>query len=456
MSAESMVNTWIQGAWERNASDIHFEMVDGDRIRVRARVDGDMQHVDIMEGGRKVIARLKVMAGLDVNERSVPLDGRIRFNPQGFNATLDLRFSSTPCMSGEKIVLRLIDNRKLLGSLQDVGFTPKMLAAYEPLTTSPNGLLLHVGPTGSGKTTSLYAVLRQLNRSEVNIQTVEDPVEYDVQGITQTQTNTEAGLNFPRVLRAMLRQDPDVILVGEIRDSETAEISVEAAMTGHLVLSTLHTNDAVGTVIRLLDMGIAPYGLAYALRAVVSQRLARKLCKGCKRAETPPEHIVKITGSPRPVYEAKGCKGCKRQGTVGRVPIYEFLPVTPAFKQAIYKNPSPDNLQAVARANGLISLWQDGLDKVWTGLTSLEEVLRVVRGVRDVKAYSESLKTKHPGTRPLGPKPGTRMVKPNATKSGAAKPGSKAPSPPKPTLRHGSPQSGPRATMRQPKGPGGA
>jgi type II secretory ATPase GspE/PulE/Tfp pilus assembly ATPase PilB-like protein len=410
MSIEHTINQWIQDAWDRGASDLHFEPVEGDRIRVRHRIDGQLRQVQTVDDGRKVVARLKVMASLNVNERGIPLDGRIKFaSAQGGKSSLDLRFSSTPCVGGEKIVLRLIDNSRLNMSLSDVGFSKSMLARYKPLIESPHGLLLHVGPTGSGKTTTLYAVLQMLSSTEVNVQTVEDPVEYDVNGITQTQVNYEQGLTFPKCLRALMRQDPDIILVGEIRDEETAEIATEAALTGHLVLSTLHTNDALGTVMRLLDMGIAPYGLAYALRSVVSQRLARRLCEKCRRSVEPPQWVVKLTGSNRPVYEAEGCRTCGRDGYKGRIPIYEFLPMSGPLKGAIYKNADPSELRAVAAKSGQVSLWQDGLGKAWGGETSLEEVLRVVKGVRDVKAYAKTMaakvRVKTGGPRTAGPRP---------------------------------------------------
>ena len=402
MSVEQQINGWIQTAHERGASDIHFEPEKGDRLRVRMRVDGLLSHMETVGTGRQVLARIKVMAGMDVNERALPLDGRISFGDHGGTQSLDLRVSTTPCLGGEKAVLRLIDNKKLGLTLEDLGFTPRMLAAYRPLITSPHGLLLHVGPTGSGKTTSLYAILKTLHRTEVNIQTVEDPVEYDVNGITQTQVDAAQGLTFPRILRALLRQDPNIIMVGEIRDAETAEIATEAAMTGHLVLSTLHTNDAVGTIVRLLDMEIAPYCIAYALKCVVSQRFVRKLCTKCKRSVEPSEQVRQLTKSDRPTWEAEGCSSCFRSGYKGRLPVFEFLPMTPALRQAIYSGATPDQIQTVAQQNGLITLWQDGVEKLMTGATSVEEVLRVVKGVRDPK---KALRVARPRVAARGPAP---------------------------------------------------
>ncbi len=387
MSIEGKVNKWIQDAFEKGASDIHFEPDKHEKIRVRMRIDGMLRTVETASDSKKILSRLKVMADLDVNEKVVPLDGRINFEKHsGTCAGLDLRMSTLPCMGGEKVVLRLIDNRKLGMQLPELGFTKKMLAAYEPLIHSPNGMVLHVGPTGSGKTTSLYAVIQTLKKKEINIQTAEDPVEYDVFGITQTAVSPEYGLTFPKVLRALLRQDPDVILVGEIRDSDTAEIAMEAAMTGHLVLSTLHTNDAVGTVVRLLDMGMAPFCIAYALRCVISQRFVRKLCERCRRTVQPPARVVQVTGSNRPIYQAQGCAACGKTGYKGRIPLFEFMPNSPALRKAVYGSVTPDGLAQIAAKNGLISLWDDGLDKVWTGETSLEEVLRVVKGMKSSKA----------------------------------------------------------------------
>ncbi|MEZ6188531.1 MAG: GspE/PulE family protein [Planctomycetota bacterium] len=418
MSVEHLVNSWITTAYERGASDLHIEPHTKDRVRVRMRVDGQLRQLETADDPRKIMARIKVMAELDVNEKDKPLDGRINFGQRGGSIPhLDLRVSTTPCLGGEKIVMRLIDNRKLSLKLESLGFTNAMLKKYKPAVESPHGLILHVGPTGSGKTTSLYALLKTIHKTELSITTVEDPVEYDVQGITQTNVDHEQGLTFPLVLRAMLRQDPDVIMVGEIRDAETAEIATEAAMTGHLVLSTLHTNDSVGTVVRLMDMGIAPYCIAYAMRCVVSQRFAAKLCQGCKRSSQPPEHIRRILGENRPIYQAPGCTTCGRAGTKGRIPIFEFLPNSAALRQAIYAGATPDALQEVAKKNGLISMWDDARDKVHTGQVSIEEALRVVKGVRDptqlLKAAARRVSVPKGGARRPGP-PTATMRRPPA------------------------------------------
>jgi type II secretory ATPase GspE/PulE/Tfp pilus assembly ATPase PilB-like protein len=405
VDVEQLVNDWIRDAYDRGASDMHFEPERGGRLRVRMRVDGNLTHIETVPNGNRVLSRLKVMADLDVNAKDVCLDGRIHTKDHGNNTPgLDLRFSSMPCLNGEKAVLRLIDNRKLDLTLDDLGFGKTMLTSYRRLVNTPNGLVLHVGPTGSGKTTSLYALMKTLKRREVNIQTVEDPIEYDMGGITQTQVNHEQGLDFPTCLRALLRQDPDILMVGEIRDSETAEIASEAAMTGHLVLSTLHTNDAVGTVVRLLDMGMAPYAIAYALRCVVSQRFVRRLCLKCRRKTVPTAQTIKLMGGKYPVWKAprEGCASCYRTGYKGRVPLFELLPMTSSLQKAVYQSLTPDELNAVARKNGLVSLWQDGISKSIAGITSIEEVLRVVKGVRD-PAKSLTMSNRRPaGARATG------------------------------------------------------
>ena len=401
MSIELKVNSWIQDAYSRGASDIHFEPDKDDKVRVRFRVDGKLKTIETAEGCRSVCSRLKVMAEMDLNEKNVPLDGRIRVDRWIKNlSTLDMRISTLPCLGGEKIVCRLIDRKKLGMTLDEIGFTPKMLARYRPLVSKPHGLILHVGPTGSGKTTSLYSIVQTLKKQgDLNIQTAEDPVEYDVFGITQSAVNPDQGLTFPLVLRALLRQDPDVILVGEIRDAETGTIAVEAAMTGHLVLSTLHTNDAVGTVVRLLDMGVPPFCIAYALSCVVSQRFVRRLCTKCRRSTAPNSAEARVLGSTRPIYKAKGCSECSREGYKGRIPLFEFLPSSPALRRAVYGNVTPDSLSATADANGLVTLFEDGRDKVWLGQTSLEEVMRLTQG-KGAKKRSPGTGVGQSGVRP--------------------------------------------------------
>ena len=410
MSTELVVDRWIQTAFERGASDIHVEPTGEEKIRVRLRLDGSLQLLETVSDAPKILARIKHMAGLDVNERAHPLDGRINVASIGGRHGLDIRVSVTPCIGGEKAVLRLIDNSRAGKKLEDMGMTPRMLQAYKNVIASPNGLILHVGPTGSGKTTSLYSAVQSINTNEINIQTVEDPVEFQLQGITQTQVNHELGLGFPQVLRALLRQDPNVLLVGEIRDTETAEIAVEAALTGHLVFSTLHTNDAVGSVVRLVDMGLAAYSLAYAIRGVVAQRFVRVICQACRKSFAPPEAFVKLTGvTDRPIFAGEGCKECRREGYSGRVPLFELMPMSLPLRKAIYAMAVPDELQVIAQKNGLISLMQDGVDKVFGGITTLEDMLRVVKGVMSL-----------PKTQAPPPKKATRSVPPPAPRPAAA------------------------------------
>ena len=414
MNVEGQINTWISNAFQAGASDLHFEPEKGDKVRVRMRLDGMLKSIDTVSGNKQILSRLKVMAELDINDKGAALDGRINAAKHIPGCPgLDIRVSTLPCMNGEKVVLRLIDSRRLNMKLEDLGFTKKMLSLYEPQVKSPYGLVLHVGPTGSGKTTSLYAVVQTLKRGDINIQTVENPVEYSVFGITQTQVNLEYGFTFPKVLRALLRQDPDVILIGEIRDSDTAEIAVEASMTGHLVLSTLHTNDSVGTIVRLLDMGIAPFSIAYALRCVISQRFVRRLCPKCRRATQPPERVIRVTGSRRQIYQAKGCASCGRTGYKGRVPLFEFLPNSAGLRKAVYQTITPDGLATVAAKNGLVSMWEDGLDKVWQGETSLEEVIRVAKGVKQKPKGKPKPK---PGGRTSGARPAPGARRPAAAK----------------------------------------
>jgi len=383
VSTEEKVSQWIRDAVSRGASDIHFEPDKGGKMRIRVRVDGLIKTVETGGDAQKILSRLKIMADLDVNEKNVPLDGRIKADKWVSGLTgIDLRMSSLPCMGGEKVVLRVVDNRKLNMKLEDLGFTRKMLNRYEPLVRSPHGLILHVGPTGSGKTTSLYAIVQTLKRGDINIQTAEDPVEYDVFGITQTPVDHEQGLSFPRVLRALLRQDPDVILVGEMRDSETAEIAVEAAMTGHLVLSTLHTNDAPSVVTRLVDLGIEPFLLSAVLEGVIAQRLVRKICQECKVQYTPEvEELMEIGLKPdmvagRQFFYGQGCKKCNTTGYKGRQAIFEMFLGTPAVKEMIAANAKLNDLRRQARKDGMRVLREAGITAVYEGRTTIEEIVR--------------------------------------------------------------------------------
>ncbi|RME03412.1 MAG: type II/IV secretion system protein [Planctomycetota bacterium] len=382
-----LVNDIIIKGIRAGCSDIHIE-AQRDYTIVRHRVDGILKQQRRLpvENHSQLVSRIKIMANLNINEHRNPQDGRIpfyQFDPSyGF---LDLRVSTVPMMYGEKICLRLIDNRKAKIALDKLGFTEDILKKYKKYITKPHGLILHVGPTGSGKTTSLYAALNEINRPTVNIHTIEDPVEYLIPGLNQAQVNPEVGYTFPKVLRAFLRQDPDVIMVGEIRDLETASLAVEASLTGHLIFSTLHTNNAVGAVTRFFEMGISPFFIASAVLCVVSQRLIRRLCEDCKEPYRPSEKVSRAIGLTDPrqkVYRPKGCPKCNKTGYRGRTLVIELLEVDQdEFKQCIYRNGTPEEMTNIAIRNGMKTLFDDGMQKAKLGWTSIEEVLRVVRGV---------------------------------------------------------------------------
>jgi type II secretory ATPase GspE/PulE/Tfp pilus assembly ATPase PilB-like protein len=382
------VNDWLYRAYQSNASDIHVEPM-RDKLQVRIRVDGDLEILDTIptENAQAIISRLKIMSGLDVNERRKPQDGRFSaedFSRRGVEG-LDLRVNCNPTYYGEKIVLRLIDKTKLKKfSLTDLGFSDKNVEAYQKCIHSPYGMVLHVGPTGSGKTTTLYAALREIIKITRNINTVEDPIEYTLPGVCHTQVRHDIGLNFPIVLRALLRQDPDVIMIGEIRDHETAQIAVEAAMTGHLIFSTLHTNSAVGAITRLMDMGVNNYFIAHALLIVVSQRFARRLCP-CKVPQAPTQDILAAFNSPPNAEffeaKAKGCSRCSRKGYKGRIPLMEVLTVTETMRKAMAAGKGEHQLTELAIQEGMNTMLMDGLQKAAAGITSSTEVLRVIGGL---------------------------------------------------------------------------
>ncbi len=383
IDAEERINDWVLRAHSRGASDLHVEPLSAS-LRVRARVDGDLSRVDEIGevNTAAVLARLKIMARLDVNERRVPQDGRIHFrdfcnSPEAKG--LDLRINISPCLFGEKAVLRLIDNRKLKFRLEDLGYAPDALERYRECIHRPHGLTLHVGPTGSGKTTSLYAALAEIDSPRRNLVTVEDPIEYTREGYCQTQVNPDVGLSFPVVLRALLRQDPDVIMIGEIRDLETADIACEAAMTGHRVFSTLHTNDALGTVARLKDMGVPDFQISTALQCVVSQRFVRKLCPNCRQLERVDDLEKKLRAQ---FYRAGGCRSCDMDGYTGRLAVMEVMSVDARVRQAIGKGERAKVLRRAARDAGMKTIYEDALMKAAKGLTSLAEVLRVTKGVQ--------------------------------------------------------------------------
>ncbi len=374
----------IEDAYLRGASDIHIEPREKETI-VRYRIDGYLKEVLKLPATvhKAVVSRYKIMSNLDIAERRLPQDGRIAFknySKKGIN--IDLRLSTTPILFGEKIVMRILDKSSSLLSLEQMGFSDYNLKIYKEALMKPYGMILHTGPTGSGKTTTLYAALSVVNTPDVNIQTAEDPVEYTLAGVNQLQVNKEIGLTFAAALRSFLRQDPDIILVGEIRDKETATIAVEAALTGHLLFSTLHTNDAPGTITRLEEMGIEPFLVAASLVCICAQRLARRLCSKCKIPVQPTKEELKLLGEEYAdvkIYKPKGCSNCNDTGYKGRVGIHELLYVTQPLKTLIAKGGNTDELREVAIKEGMITLFKDAMLKVVNGITSIEEALTVVK-----------------------------------------------------------------------------
>ena len=376
-----LINAILTEAVREGASDIHVETFEK-RLSIRFRVDGVLR--EVVQPKRALapllVSRIKVMARLDIAEKRLPQDGRISLRVAG--REVDLRVSTIPSNHGERVVLRLLDKQAGRLDLAHLGLRVDDFDKFKDLILRPHGIILVTGPTGSGKTTSLYAALQSLNSQVRNIMTVEDPIEYGLPGIGQTQVNTKVDMTFARGLRAILRQDPDVVMIGEIRDLETAEIAVQASLTGHLVLSTLHTNSAVGAVTRLQDMGIEPFLLASSLIGLVSQRLVRTLCPDCKVEHTPDESERKLlgleAGDNQVVYQANGCPSCKNTGFKGRIGVYELLRVDEGMRQLIHKQAGDIELDKYARISSH-SIIDDGFDKVLQGVTTIEEVLRVNR-----------------------------------------------------------------------------
>jgi len=379
-----LVNLLITQAINDRASDIHVEPGERD-LRVRYRIDGVLH--EVMNPPKSVQAgitsRLKIMADINIAERRIPQDGRISIVVQG--KQIDIRMATLPTVHGEKIVMRLLDKSSVLLDLADLNFLPQNFDRYESSYRKPYGAILVTGPTGSGKSTTLYATLNILNRPHVNIITVEDPVEYRLPGVNQVQTNPKAGLTFASALRSILRSDPDICLIGEIRDRETAQIAIEAALTGHLVLSTLHTNDAPSALTRLVEMGIEPFLVASSLDCIVAQRLARKLCERCKEAYLPTEDeliAARFPFDPKDdlpkLYRPVGCTACGNTGYRGRMAIHEVMTVTEEIERLVAENASAEDMGRVAREQGMLTLRDDGMEKVRAGSTSIEEVLRVV------------------------------------------------------------------------------
>jgi type IV pilus assembly protein PilB len=375
-----LVDLLISQAMKEGASDIHIEPAE-DRFRTRFRIDGMLHEVNgpPRHLHSAVVSRIKVMANLDIAEKRKPQDGRFRIKVD--DKQLDLRVSVLPTQFGEKIVLRLLDSSTLILGLEQLGFSPEALDYFKQLIYSPYGILLVTGPTGSGKTTTLYAALHAINSVSKNIITIEDPVEYQLSGINQVQVNPRAEVTFSSALRAFLRQDPDVIMVGEIRDKETAEIAIQAALTGHLVFSTLHTNDSAGSLARLTDMGVEPFLISSSVIGIVAQRLVRVICPKCKEpANISASVLDELKLEPAMNFmRGRGCDACKNTGYKGRIGIFETLTITDGIRQLVGSKASSQNIKDAAIKDGMKTLREDGLSKAAKGITSLEEVLRVTQ-----------------------------------------------------------------------------
>ncbi len=377
-----MVNLILQDAIKNRASDIHFEPF-ADRLRIRYRIDGGLH--ESFSPPRKmysaILTRIKIVSNLDITEKRLPQDGR--FKARFENREIDFRVSALPINYGQKLVLRVLDKTNIKTGLETLGFEPRSIQKFQDAIKRPYGMVLVTGPTGSGKSTTLYSVLNQLNTKERNIMTIEDPIEYQIHGITQTQVNPDIGLTFASGLRSLLRQSPDIILVGEIRDGETADIAVKAALTGHLVFSTLHTNNAAGAVTRLIDMGVEPFLIASSLIATTAQRLMRRICSNCREEyEIPKEMLSRLPADQKWVqsakgYRGKGCNQCKNTGYRGRLAAMEVLPIDDEIQTLITENKSSGDIEMTARKKGMKSLFEEAMDGFHKGLTTLEEILRV-------------------------------------------------------------------------------
>ena len=381
VSVIDLVNELLKEAIESLASDIHLESM-RDFLRVRYRIDGllyDRTPIAV-EKMLQVVSRIKVLAHIDIAERRLPHDGKFRLI-YGDRA-IDIRISTFPSLYGEKVVIRILDHSRLMLQLDAIGLTPSLYMHFTELLKRSNGFLLVTGPTGSGKTTTLYAALAHIQTAEKNIVTLEDPVEYTIEGITQSAVHPEIGFTFVRGIRALMRQDPDIIMVGEIRDRETAQVAIQAALTGHLVLSTLHTQDATGALMRLIDMGIEPFFINAALTGILAQRLARKICSFCKApyAPTAAEHafIERYTLPIKHLYKGEGCAVCLGLGYKGRIGIFELLEVRSSLRELLTQKAPFDTLYRQACSDGMYPLLYDAAIKVQEGLTTIQEVMRVV------------------------------------------------------------------------------
>ena len=380
-----LVSLIITNALETRASDIHIEPFEN-RLIVRYRIDGVLHEIESppRKLASAVISRVKIMANLDIAERRLPQDGRIRLRAQG--KEIDLRISTVPTMHGESVVMRILDKGGVALDFKRLGFEEETLKVFLDVLLEPHGILLVTGPTGSGKTTTLYTALDRLNKPDVKILTVEDPVEYQMPGINQIQVKPQIDLTFANALRSIVRQDPDVIMIGEIRDLETAQIAVQSALTGHLVLSTVHTNDAPSTVNRLLDMGVEDYLLTSTVIGILAQRLVRTLCRDCNEPYTAVPELVEELGLRKfadgheiTLHQAKGCKQCAHTGYMGRVSILEMMPMTDPMRSLVMRHATATDLRAEAIKQGMITMYEDGMRKALRGVTTFEEVLRVTR-----------------------------------------------------------------------------
>ncbi|MCK4890737.1 MAG: type IV-A pilus assembly ATPase PilB [Candidatus Aminicenantes bacterium] len=383
--AIKLVNLIFQDAISKGASDIHFEPYEK-VFRVRFRIDGILHEymTPPMNIKNKVLSRVKLIAGIDIAEKRLPQDGRIKtkLKINEMTKSIDMRVSSLPTIHGEKIVIRILDKDNLMLDLTKLGFEPISLERFDRNISEPWGIVLVTGPTGSGKTNTLYSAIQKLNSEDVNIMTAENPVEFNLYGINQINIRDSIGLTFPASLRSFLRQDPDIILVGEIRDFETADIAIKAALTGHMVLSTLHTNDAPSTIARLINMGIEPFLVSSAVRLVIAQRLVRRVCQNCKTlSKVPAQTLIDIGFAPESaksvkVYEPKGCEKCNNTGYKGRIALFEAMEVDEEIKEHILVGSSTSELRQKAKEKGMLTLRMSGIEKVKQGLTSIEEVVR--------------------------------------------------------------------------------
>lgn len=375
-----LVTSLIESGVRMKASDIHIEP-EVDKMRVRMRIDGVLYETLSISNKphNAIVSRIKIMANMNISEKRIPQDGRILTEVDG--REIDLRVATIPSTQGEKVVIRILDRQSLVEGIHNLGLSKSGEEKFKSIINRPYGMVLVTGPTGSGKTTTLYTVLMSLNNVNRNIVTIEDPVEYDIPGIYQTQVNPKAGLTFATGLRGFMRADPDVVMVGEIRDEETADVAVNAALTGHLVLSTLHTNDSVGAVARMVEMGVKPYILASSLSGVIAQRLVRKICPHCKTEYEATLQDKLAIGLPEDkdyiLYKGAGCENCNDTGYKGRIGVFEILPISNELRNLITKDTSTNKLFEAAKKEGLVTLREDGVDKVLRGVTTVQEVLRI-------------------------------------------------------------------------------